>query len=105
MASLENAPNAPALPICSAEERPQKCMVIKRPPRCNSLGTPQRLCKTHGEWMPTNSDERAWDAWERIALRKERQQLASERGSTYTRYSRGPDILKALEKLRSRPHS
>ena len=105
MAAPENRLEVSDLVVYNVEERLQTKPVIKRPCRCKSCGIPQRLCKTHGECMPRNSDDRAWDAWERRALRKERRELAIDRGSTYTRYSRGPEILKAVEKLRSRSHS
>lgn len=69
------------------------------------LVPPLPRCKTHDGLAQLHSIRRPWDAWERRSLKKQVRDAVCRTTSNSSGYSRGPEFLKALEKLKSRSHS
>lgn len=79
--------------------------VLPPRPHKHSLAVAHRKCKTHVGQPRSLLDRRPWDAWERRSLKRQLRDTVGERSSGYTAYSRGPELLKAMEMLKSRSHS
>jgi len=45
-----------------------------------------------------------WDAWEQKSVKKKMWEIMCQRSASSGGYNRGPEIFKALEKLKSRSH-
>jgi hypothetical protein len=73
-------------------------------PKCKLMGVAKRQCHTHvGEpWL--GGGRRPRDAWEERSLKKQVREIVCQRSRSNSGYSRGPEILEALEKLKSKSH-
>ena len=75
-------------------------------PRFRSPLLVRRKCNTHGDPKAQLQDgHRPCYSWEERSLKKQRREDASQTSVATTRYSRGPEILQAMEKLKSRSYS
>jgi hypothetical protein len=70
-----------------------------------SLNEGLRETQSHDGLLPRRSSAPVWDAWEQRMLQQQRREIAQQRCSKWTGYTRGPAILKALAELKSRSHS
>ena len=73
-------------------------------PQKHLLAVAHRKCKTHDRQPRLHSNRRPWDAWEQKSLKKLRE-IVGERSTCSSGYSRGPELLKAMEMLKNRSHS
>ena len=96
-----------APPTCSYHEQSTTSNVLRRIVRqSNSLGVLRRQSKSHEvNRIPIHSGRRPWDAWEEKSLKKQCREFASQGCVKFTGYSRRPEILAAIEKLKSKTHS
>jgi hypothetical protein len=69
------------------------------------LNFPKRLCKTHVGQAELEGSRRSWDAGEERSLRKQRWEIICQRSASSGGYSRRLEILKGLEKLKSKSQS
>ena len=92
------------MPNVGSLERPLSPVLRQYPfSLCGSLVMlARRESKTDGEETRNHSSPRPWDAWERRSLRKQIKEGVCQRSSRSNGYSQGPEILKALESLKSR---
>ena len=69
------------------------------------LKTERYLKRKRGRPLHKHSSSSTWDSWERRSMQAQRQEFICQEGS-YDKgsYSRGPKILKAMEKLKSISH-
>lgn len=70
-----------------------------------SLGVVGRQCKTYDGQQRLYPSRRPWDAWEKRSLKKQERDTICQQSSSSNGYTRGPEILNALEKLLSRSYS
>ena len=87
---------------CIIQEPPMTSNALTLLPRLKLLHAATRQCKTHGELKQLHSNRHLWDAWERKSLKRQMREAISQRSSISSGYSHGPEILKALETLKSR---
>lgn len=64
-----------------------------------------RHTQSHDGFQPRVTRPPIRDAWERRTLELQAREISRYRCSSYTGYSRGPEVWKALAKLQSRSHS
>ncbi|KAG0581686.1 hypothetical protein KC19_3G000100 [Ceratodon purpureus] len=72
-----------------------------RPPLSDVL----RQTQSHDGFLARRVCPPVRDAWEQRVLKLQRRENSRYRSSSYTGYSRGPEILKAMAELKSRSHS
>ena len=80
---------------------PSQAPTLPRP-RVQSLGV--RKTKTHEGGPPTQRDPRCFDAWDQKFIQMQKLQHLRQYMKTNDGYSRGPEIMKAMEKLKSKSH-
>ena len=71
-------------------------------PRVQSLGV--RKTKTHDGGPPTRCDPPCLDAWDRKFIQMQKLQQLRQYKKVDNGYSRGPEIMKAMEMLKSKSH-
>ena len=71
-------------------------------PRIQSLGV--QKTKTHEGGPPIQRDPQCFDAWDQKFIQMHKLQHLREYRKTNSGYSRGPEIMKAMEKLKSKSH-
>ncbi len=94
-------------PLNSNDDAPATTSLVVQPPlpRRHSLGVARHQCKTHEGQARPHLSRRPWDAWERRSLKKQVRDIVGQNSTCSSRYSQGSEILKAIQKLKSRSHS
>lgn len=89
------------IPVAGTDVPPRVAFHTMRLPSSDGL----RQTQSHGEFHPKGIRPPVRDAWEQRTLQIQLRRYASYRTSGHAGYSRGPEVWKALAKLKSRSHS
>jgi hypothetical protein len=93
------------MPDCPIHELLTASKVLTPLSQLNSPTGTTRQCMTPGELKQLHSNRRPWDAWEKRSLKRQVRENMCQRSSKSNGNSRGPEIMKALETLRTRSYS